>query len=77
MDEKSIGKSKKTDNKDKEKKEKKHKKNNHNTIKVKDKGGDIDLPKLSADDKKNIQSMRKGVLKSITITLTELLDPAR
>lgn len=37
----------------------------------------INVPDLNATDKKNIQAMRKGVLKSINMTLTELMDPAR
>lgn len=35
------------------------------------------LPPMNLIDLKNIQGLKKGVLKSISTALTELLDPAR
>jgi len=61
------------------KKDKKHQKRKEDgIIKMKDNNRNtIKVPDFNATDKKNIQAMRKGVLKSINMTLTELMDPAR
>ena len=63
----------------KDEKDKKHHKHKQDgVIKMKDNDRNIfKVPDLNATDKKNIQAMRKDVLKSINMTLTELMDPAR
>jgi hypothetical protein len=45
--------------------------------KVKSKNHHHEPPPLTPTDLKNVQELKKGVLKSISMTLTELLDPAR